>query len=169
MWFGEPHPFPERGSPTRLSASGQRSYEGWSCRIPLRYPLSRRRFPLCSLYTCNIQTFCTGNIIHLLCFRYTLQLGRAVSSFILLRLPQVFRRHLLTKRVRAWMLRIFLVSSATRRIINFVLRIFLPVANLYATWALGTAKICDVKTQKLATDVIFTKHYRAALSKMPFL
>jgi len=33
MWFGEPHPFPEGGSPTRLSASGQQSYEGWSCRI----------------------------------------------------------------------------------------------------------------------------------------
>ena len=33
MWFGEPHPFPERGSPTRLSASGQQGYEGWSCRI----------------------------------------------------------------------------------------------------------------------------------------
>ena len=33
MWFGEPHPFPERGSPTGLSASGQQSYEGWSCRI----------------------------------------------------------------------------------------------------------------------------------------
>ena len=32
MCFGEPHPFPERRSPTRLSASGQRSYEGWSCR-----------------------------------------------------------------------------------------------------------------------------------------
>jgi len=31
MWFGEPHPFPERGSPTRLSASGQQRYEGWSC------------------------------------------------------------------------------------------------------------------------------------------
>ena len=26
--FGEPHPFPERGSPTRLSASEQQSYEG---------------------------------------------------------------------------------------------------------------------------------------------
>ena len=33
MWFGEAHPFPERGSPTRLSASGQQSYKGWSCRI----------------------------------------------------------------------------------------------------------------------------------------
>jgi len=32
MWFGEPHLFPERGSLTRLSASGQQSYEGWSCR-----------------------------------------------------------------------------------------------------------------------------------------
>ena len=32
MWFGEPHPFPERGSPTKLSASGQQSYEGCSCR-----------------------------------------------------------------------------------------------------------------------------------------
>jgi membrane-bound metal-dependent hydrolase YbcI (DUF457 family) len=111
----------------------------------LRYPLSWRRFPLCSLYTCHIQTFCTGNILHLLCFRYTLQLGRAVSSFPLLRLPKVLRCHLLTERVEAWMLRIFLVSSATRSIINFVLRIFLPVANLYATWALGTAKICEVK------------------------
>jgi len=30
MWFGEPHPFPERGSPTGLSATGQQSYEGWS-------------------------------------------------------------------------------------------------------------------------------------------
>lgn len=99
---------------------------------PLRYPLSKRRFPLCSLYTCHIQTLCTGNILHLLCFRYTLQLGIAVSSFILLRLPQVLLSHLLTERVKAWMLRIFLVS-ATRRIINFVLRIFLPVANLYAT------------------------------------
>ena len=28
MWFGEPHPFPERGSPTRLGAWGQQSYEG---------------------------------------------------------------------------------------------------------------------------------------------
>jgi hypothetical protein len=25
MWFDEPHPFPERGSPTRLSTSGQQS------------------------------------------------------------------------------------------------------------------------------------------------
>jgi len=33
MWFGEPHPFPERGSPTGLSASEQQSYEGWSCRM----------------------------------------------------------------------------------------------------------------------------------------
>jgi len=32
MWFGEPHPFPERGSPNRLSASGQQNYKGWSCR-----------------------------------------------------------------------------------------------------------------------------------------
>jgi hypothetical protein len=32
MWFGEPHPFPQRGSPTTLSASVQQSYEGWSCR-----------------------------------------------------------------------------------------------------------------------------------------
>jgi hypothetical protein len=31
MWFGEPQPFPERGSLTRLSASGQQRYEGWSC------------------------------------------------------------------------------------------------------------------------------------------
>jgi len=31
MWFGEPHPFPERGSPTGLSASGQQRYKGWSC------------------------------------------------------------------------------------------------------------------------------------------
>jgi len=27
MWFGEPHSFPGRRSPTRLSASGQQSYE----------------------------------------------------------------------------------------------------------------------------------------------
>jgi len=27
MWFGEPHPFPETGSPTGPSASGQQSYE----------------------------------------------------------------------------------------------------------------------------------------------
>jgi len=32
MRFGEPHPFPVSGSPTGLSASGQQSYEGWSCR-----------------------------------------------------------------------------------------------------------------------------------------
>jgi len=32
MQFGEPHPFPGRGSPTRLSASGQQSDEGCSCR-----------------------------------------------------------------------------------------------------------------------------------------
>jgi len=31
MWFGEPQPFPERVSPTGLSASGQQRYEGWSC------------------------------------------------------------------------------------------------------------------------------------------
>jgi len=33
MCFGEPHPFPERGSPTRLSASGKQSYEGWFWRV----------------------------------------------------------------------------------------------------------------------------------------
>ena len=32
MWFGEPQPFPERGSPTGLSTSGQQSYEGWAFR-----------------------------------------------------------------------------------------------------------------------------------------
>jgi hypothetical protein len=137
---------------------------------PLRYPPSRRRFPLCSPYTCHIQTFCTGNILHLLCFRYTLQLGTAVSSFLLLRLPQVLRCHLLTERVKAWMLRIFLVSSATRKIIKFVLRIFLPSCSQF---------VCDLsawyskdmwsETHKLATDVIFTKHYIDAWSKMPFL
>ena len=37
MWFGEPHPFPERGSPTGLSTSGQQSYEGWSCRLCYSY------------------------------------------------------------------------------------------------------------------------------------
>jgi len=35
MWFGEPHPFPERGLPTRLSASGQQSYDGWSCIVSM--------------------------------------------------------------------------------------------------------------------------------------
>jgi hypothetical protein len=30
----EPHPYPERSSPTRLSMSGHASYKGWSC-IPL--------------------------------------------------------------------------------------------------------------------------------------
>jgi len=34
MQFAEPHPFPERGSPTTLNASGQQSYDGRSCRIP---------------------------------------------------------------------------------------------------------------------------------------
>ena len=33
MWFGEPRPFPERGSPTRLSTSWQQSYEGWPGRV----------------------------------------------------------------------------------------------------------------------------------------
>ena len=32
MWFGEPHPIPVRGSPTRLSTSGRQSYEAWSRR-----------------------------------------------------------------------------------------------------------------------------------------
>jgi len=32
MWFDKPHPFPERGSPTELRTSEQRSYEGWWCR-----------------------------------------------------------------------------------------------------------------------------------------
>jgi len=32
MWFGEPHVFPERGSPTILSMLGQKRYKGWLCR-----------------------------------------------------------------------------------------------------------------------------------------
>ena len=28
MWFGEPHSFPEKGSPTRLSTSGQQVTKG---------------------------------------------------------------------------------------------------------------------------------------------
>ena len=45
MWFGEPHPYPARGSPTRLSKSGQQSYTGWSCRTP-----SCKNSPLTSKY-----------------------------------------------------------------------------------------------------------------------
>jgi len=46
MCFGEPHPFPERGSPTKLSASGQQSYEGWSCRLLRHYKLlTKKSFP----------------------------------------------------------------------------------------------------------------------------
>jgi hypothetical protein len=55
------------------------------------------------------------------------------QSCLLFSIVATSSSHLLTERVKAWMLRIFLVSSATRRITNFVLRIFLPVANLYAT------------------------------------
>jgi len=43
MGFGEPHPFPERGSPTRLRASGQQRYEGWSFRVPSVERLGRWR------------------------------------------------------------------------------------------------------------------------------
>ena len=53
MWFGEPLPFPERGSPNRLRASGQQSYEGWSCR------LSRRNRFLCYI-TYAFISFCCG-------------------------------------------------------------------------------------------------------------
>jgi hypothetical protein len=35
MWLGEPHPFPERGSPTILSTLGQQRYEGRSCKLLL--------------------------------------------------------------------------------------------------------------------------------------
>jgi len=40
MLFGEPHPFPERGSPTRLSTSGQQSFKGWSCGHSTCYTVS---------------------------------------------------------------------------------------------------------------------------------
>ena len=36
MWIGEPHPFPERGSTTKLRTSGQQSYKAWSCRTCCR-------------------------------------------------------------------------------------------------------------------------------------
>ena len=135
---------------------------------PWQYSQRRRRPSLCSLYTCHIQTLCPGSTLHLFCFRYTLQLGRAVSSFLLLRLPQVRRCHLLTEGVKAWMLRIFLVSSTTRRIINFVLGFFLSVAILSVTRALITAKIWEVEhiTGHLC-DLFFTKHFIATWSKMP--
>jgi len=35
MLFGQPHPSPERGSPTRLSTWGQPSEKGWSCRTDM--------------------------------------------------------------------------------------------------------------------------------------
>ena len=35
MWFGEPHPSPKTGSPTRLSMSGQTRYIGWSLKCLL--------------------------------------------------------------------------------------------------------------------------------------
>jgi hypothetical protein len=68
---------------------------------------------------------------------------------------KVRRCHLLTEGVKALIFCIFLLSSAKRRIINFVLRIFLPVAVLYLTRALLTAKIWEVK-HKLAYCVIFS-------------
>jgi len=33
MWFGVPHPFPEKGSATRLSKLGRQSFKGWLCRM----------------------------------------------------------------------------------------------------------------------------------------
>jgi len=34
MCFGEPHPSPFKGSPTRMSKPGQQSYKRWSSRRP---------------------------------------------------------------------------------------------------------------------------------------
>jgi hypothetical protein len=43
VWFGEQHPFPERESPTRLRMSGQQSYKGWSCRVPIHEVTQNRK------------------------------------------------------------------------------------------------------------------------------
>jgi hypothetical protein len=51
MWFGEPHPFPERGSPTILSMSGKQRYEGWSCTL-LNVPILRHFTPPRSFVSC---------------------------------------------------------------------------------------------------------------------
>jgi len=37
MWFDEPHPSPERSSPTRLNMSGQTRYKGGPCKIEASY------------------------------------------------------------------------------------------------------------------------------------
>jgi hypothetical protein len=55
MWFGEPHPFPERGSPTILSASGQKRYKGWSCR--------RRTATRCVMTQKSAALFNSGNLM----------------------------------------------------------------------------------------------------------
>jgi len=67
MWFGEPHPFPERGSPTRLSASGQQSYEGWSCRTNTgiwdKFVGTRTHSQLAS-HTCHFRHFSGPSSTH---------------------------------------------------------------------------------------------------------
>jgi len=64
MWFGEPHPFPERGSPTKLRMSGQQSYKGWPCRVGTRVLQQKHLVRWCLIFivprygTCFMSHFC---------------------------------------------------------------------------------------------------------------
>jgi hypothetical protein len=55
MWFGEQLPFPERGSPTRLSTLGQPSWKGWSCK---KFCFNKTAYSF--LYSCFVSAFLCG-------------------------------------------------------------------------------------------------------------
>ena len=77
MWFDEPHPFPERGSRTILSGSGQQRYEGWSCiNINPRPVVASLRW---STKLPN-KYFCSNVLIIYLLVEYPLQIHRHFDS-----------------------------------------------------------------------------------------
>jgi len=130
MWIGEPHPFPERGSPTGLSASGQQSYEGGSCRTShqkyaalLNESYEIQQTFIVQVYRVRSATWAT-NIIYSI--KYCTQKGKRNDIFLLSSLLTIL-----------YLLQIH-ISVGTKRVILWVIlsRMFLSyrLSNFMCLW-----------------------------------
>ena len=84
--FGEPHPFPERASPTILSASGQRRQEGWSGKVLILHLQYSPEFMLytamCLLYKYHKSSHPLSYDMEILCHISTCDMISSSHTFL---------------------------------------------------------------------------------------
>jgi len=125
MWFGEPHSFPETGSPTRLSTSGRQRYEGWSCIRRLRMNGS---VPLLAQHA--FMAYIGWNLVSYSFFSIVIQISGSIHILPYLQRPWI--NHKIKRRNKVPTSRYSLQKSQIWQL-KYVIMKFVPKA-LYWCW-----------------------------------